>query len=420
MSIHDEPATIRALGALTALMRQLMMRASLTAPVLLAIVAVLTGSGHLGHAQDVPPSVEQTRPRYEIVSTPVKRVRGELTLRVTAPRLAAEEWTVFVARLPELPGQFDVRSTLVPGGAPTRDLSEGGRALLAARVPADGPNSRNELDVLVEYEATLVSRSLVKLKPDRPAPVVAALDPKTRRVELASGQYMDFHAKPFQQWLDAHGLRRKPSEGEVEFARRVFLEIKAEFQYEFTERMDRRASHVCAVGRSDCGGMAIVFASALRAHGVPTRLLAGRWATSSGPDSSSGRSNSQVHVKAEFFAQGVGWVPVDLSSAVLHDRSPEGLRYFGHDRGDFVTFHLDADMSVDTYFGRKTIEWLQIPSFWVTGSGSLDGLTAQTDWRVSSEPVQFREAVLRRPANAPVSSKPKTPKPAKSSRPSPR
>lgn len=392
-----------------------MMRVSLRIPILLAIAAIVAASSRPGQAQSVPPSGERLRPDYEVLSSPVKRVRGELALRVTAPGLAATEWTVFVARLPELPGQFDVRSTLVPGGAPARDFSEGGRGLLSARIPAGGSNPRNELDVLVEYEATLVARVLKKLKPGRSAPVVAALDARTRRLELASGRYMDFQSKAFQKWLDARGLRRKPSESDVDFARRVFLEIKAGFQYEFTDRMDRRASHICAVGRSDCGGMAIVFASALRAHGIPTRLLTGRWAASSGPDSLSNRTNSQVHVKAEFFAQGVGWVPVDLSSAVLHDRSPDGLHFFGNDRGDFVTFHVDSEMSVDTYFGRKSIEWLQVPSFWVVGSGSLDGLTSQTDWRVTSEPVEFREAVLRKPASSPVRAAPA--KPGNSSRP---
>ena len=45
----------------------------------------------------------------------------------------------------------------------------------------------------------------------------------------------------------------------------------------------------------------------------------------------------QEHIKAEFYAQGVGWVPVDLSSAVLHDTSDAKLRYFGNDAGRHAT-----------------------------------------------------------------------------------
>ena len=39
----------------------------------------------------------------------------------------------------------------------------------------------------------------------------------------------------------------------------------------------------------------------------------------------SGVEYFQWHVKAEFFARGVGWIPVDCSSAILHDKTPERL-----------------------------------------------------------------------------------------------
>lgn len=391
------------------------MRTTFRASLGLAIATVLTIPVPPAHAQGAGKTKDKPESSYAVVATPVKRVRGELSFRAQGPQLRASEWMVYVARLPELPGQSDVRTTLVPDGTPARDYSDAGRALLVARVPGDAPSAQNGLDILVEYEATLVARKLAKLRPGDPHPEIASLDPKTRRTELAAGRSMDFGSKLFQKWLDDRGLRRKASESDVDFARRVFLQVKSEFQYEYTDRMDRRASHLCAVGRGDCGGMSIVFASALRAQGIPARLLTGRWALSSRSTAPSSALNDQVHVKAEFFAEGVGWVPVDLSTAVLHDRSPEGLRCFGNDPGDFVTFHVDSDMSVDTYFGRKTIEWLQIPSFWVTGTGSLEGLTTRSDWKVQSEPVEFREAALRKAAGGTPSSSPppKSTKPAR-------
>lgn len=392
-----------------------MMRASLRACLVLAIVLVVTILVRPVHSQTGGQARGKAGPGYAIAATPVKRVRGELSYRVNGPRIQAREWMVFVARMPELPSQSDVRTKVVPDGVPARDYSEAARPLLAARIAGDSPNAQGGFEVHIEYEATLVARKLVKLKPGASRPDVVPLDAKTRRIELASGRYMDFDSKAFQKWLEDRGLRRASSEGDVDFARRAFLQIKREFQYEFTEHMDRHASHLCTVGRGDCGGMSIMFASALRAHGIPARLLTGRWATSSTPRRADGLLSDQVHVKAEFFAEGVGWVPVDLSSAVLHDRSPEGLRYFGNDPGDFVTFHVDSDLSVETYFGRKVIEWLQIPSFWVIGSGSLDGLTSRCDWKVQSEPIEFREAALRKPAGsaASSSSRAKTPNPSR-------
>jgi hypothetical protein len=91
----------------------------------------------------------------------------------------------------------------------------------------------------------------------------------------------------------------------------------------------------------------------------------------------------QEHVKAEFFAQGVGWVPADQSSAVQYDRSPQKLLHFGNDSGNFVTFHMDSDLTFDTlFFGTKTMTLLQKASYWASGSGSFDGVTISEDWTV--------------------------------------
>ena len=154
--------------------------------------------------------------------------------------------------------------------------------------------------------------------------------------------------------------------GEIDFARRVFLEIKNALpvcppvtSWIGWPRMSARRA------RSDSGGLAIVFASALRADGIPARVMSGRWV----PDSEPGRNAAdEPYVKAEFFATGVGWVPVDPGSAVNLDKSSDGLEFFGTDNADFLTMHLDTDLEFDTvFFGRKTVEFVQGPVYWVTG-----------------------------------------------------
>ncbi len=93
----------------------------------------------------------------------------------------------------------------------------------------------------------------------------------------------------------------------------------------------------------------------------------------------------QQHVKAEFFAAGIGWVPADPASAVLWDRTADGLTYFGHDPGDFITFHLDGDFLIDTiYFGKQTVPYLQGAAFWVKGGGTVDGYSVETQWEVKT------------------------------------
>jgi transglutaminase-like putative cysteine protease len=121
----------------------------------------------------------------------------------------------------------------------------------------------------------------------------------------------------------------------------------------------------------------------MRANSVPARPLYGRWAESTNPvEKVGGEPYHQWHVKAEFHAAGVGWVPVDLSSA-LKDQSPEGLGCFGKDDGDFIVFHIDSDLVVNTgTFGVQTVEYMQLPSYWVSGRGSLKPTTITELWTV--------------------------------------
>ena len=227
------------------------------------------------------------------------------------------------------------------------------------------------MTIRVEYEANLLARRLVRRQPGtKAAPLVAPLPQKERRLALAEGHHFDFQSPSFQGWLDAHKLRREPKEGEIDFARRVFLEIKSAFQYVQGAELDRLASHVCKAGKSDSAGLSIVFTSGLRANGIPARVSSGRWCGNFEP----GRNAAdELHVRAAFFATGFGWIPIDLGSAMILDKSPKGLEFFGTDNADFLIMHFDTDLEFDTvFFGRKTVESVQAPVFWVTGSGSLD------------------------------------------------
>jgi transglutaminase-like putative cysteine protease len=366
---------------------------------LVGAVAVGISPGRRAGGQTDASASGGATPSYVLLATPVKHVRGELTVALTMPKLQAEEWIVYAARLPELPGQSGVRSALQPNGHPSQELSAEGRAVLFARVPVRDTKQRHALTIRLEYEATLLARKLVRRRPGMVAPQVAPLSAETQRLALAKGDLFDFDSPAFQRWLDEHRLRREPQEKEIDFARRAFTEIKDVFKYTFHEGMDRKASHVCEAGTSDCGGLSIVLVSTLRANGIPARVLSGRWAMSSQNEPGKAPYDQQ-HVKVEFFAQSVGWVPADPAPAVAYDKSPGGLRYFGNDPGDFVTMHVGNNLELDTFlFGRKTIEWLQTPAFWVSGAGSMDPMTSKEKWEVQAEPLDLREAVFRKPAN---------------------
>jgi hypothetical protein len=155
---------------------------------------------------------------------------------------------------------------------------------------------------------------------------------------LASGKrgLVDTKAQELVEWINARQLTREEPEGEIDYARRMFVAIVQDFEYEFTNNMDWRLNYICSRRKSDCGGLCLVFVSALRRAGIPARVLVGRWAKSAEVDEKlAGKKYFQSHVKAEFFAQGVGWVPVDLAMAVVHDKRSDGLNYFGNDSRRF-------------------------------------------------------------------------------------
>jgi hypothetical protein len=358
-----------------------------------------------GIAGVAPPASVGDKPAYVLVLGDAKRVHDALTYEFKAPKLRADDWVVYVARLPELPGQTAVRSSLAPGGRTGRDLSALGRPLLVTRVAAQGTRWRDGMTVRVEYDATLRERRLERLAPDAPTSApVPALAPGERRLALAAGHQFDFETLAFQRWLDASALRRNPEESEVDFARRAFLAIKNSFKSARADPADLAASRVCQAGQSDSGGLSILYVTTLRANRIPARARSGRWAL---PTEEGRNPLDEPHVKTEFFVTGIGWVPVDIASAVQLDKAPDGVDYFGIDDANFLTLHVDTDLVLDTlFFGRKTMTWLQGASFWVNGSGTLEGVTAPVTSDIRVDPVD--PARPRTPGTASTPAAPET------------
>jgi transglutaminase-like putative cysteine protease len=325
-------------------------------------------------------------PEYVLEVRPAKRIQAELTYRVACPNLLAQEWVVYAAAAPDLPGQQETRTRMMPPGVAVKEIGPPYRSLVGTRVPARNPELARGIHIRVVYEASLRSRSLRPLKPGETPPKVPSLSEAERATALAAHGDVDFKTAGFQGWLKAEKLVRQPPETDVNFARRVFLALRKQCSYQYQGDMDRHASVVCRTKRSDCGGLSALFVSTMRANGIPARLLYGRWALSAKPgEKVGGIAYYQFHAKAEFHAAGIGWVPVDVSSSILHDKSPAGLRFFGHDPGDFLVQHVDTHFQLNTiHFGSARVHNLQKPAHWVTGGGNLKPTQVTEGWQVST------------------------------------
>jgi len=345
------------------------------------IVFLFTGLGGVLSA-----TAETPKPSYVLDTKPTAKVSGALGYSVTCPMMtAATGWVFVIPVLPELPSQGAVKTSTVPVGSLTREKSREARQVLTLQFPAKGGSQSG--DVRAVYEATLYSRHLRVLNPGETAPKVPPLSAADRILYTSPLLNLDFKSAEFQKWLIDKNLVLQKGSTSVDYARSVFELIRAQYQYEYLPKMDRRASEVCRMGKTDCGGMSHLFVSALRSQAIPARCLYGRWAESAKPDDKLGAvPYFQWHVIAEFYADGVGWIPVDCSSAVLWEKPDAPSKNFGQQMGNFLTQHIDPDLEIDSvHFGISTVQNNQTPRWWVTGKGKVDGNTHVESWTVSKQ-----------------------------------
>jgi hypothetical protein len=323
-------------------------------------------------------------PAYRLETRQTGRYEATMTYSARAENLQASEWLLFAPMLPVTAGQTDVSTMAIPAGKAIAELTELKRPLLLARVKADNDELKQAVELKVEYQATLWSRRLTLLRTGEKPPAVTVLSAADREAALRSVGDLSYGGETLHAWQREHDLTRGKDETEIDFARRVFTTIRKQFTYDYQPEMDRTPPAVCQAGKSDCGGLSNLFVATLRSQSIPARTLAGRWALSADPNEKlNGHAYYQYHVKAEFFAAGVGWVPIDMASGILHDRSREGLYYFGYDPGDFLVQHIDGNLEIDTiHFGKQPLAVLQRPAFWVTGTGTLDELQVAEGWSV--------------------------------------
>ena len=132
------------------------------------------------------------------------------------------------------------------------------------------------------------------------------------------------------------------------------------------------AKYLLENGNGECGDYSALFAALCRAKGIPARPVVGYWAVS---------GNDQTHVWAEFYLEGIGWIPED---ATIGQQSEENrLYYFGNMDNRRVIlskgFNTLLEPETSDHFAAPI---LQMPLWWFWGSGSADKLTMTSAWSV--------------------------------------
>jgi transglutaminase-like putative cysteine protease len=312
---------------------------------------------------------------YKITITSSKRVRATVKSAYRFPNMVAKEWWVAYPFPPEFPGQPLARGRIQISEAPA---AEPGRITdeTALRQPLatlhwfpttveDG----QQFTALATYDVTINRRVL---EPGLSTASVPPLTRADRSAFLAASNHFDFTSPKFRAWLGEQNLKRNPGERDLDFAHRAMDAMVKNFTYRFDQKSDRSASAVCKAGWSDCGGLATVYVSILRANGIPARCLSGRNVK---PD--------EPHIRLDFYADGVGWVPGDPSVAIAEESADAG---FGHELTDMVIMHFDLIRF------QRLYHWLQ-------GIGAVRSINQNNEGTTAGKSLEHTMTVEVLPAD---------------------
>lgn len=100
----------------------------------------------------------------------------------------------------------------------------------------------------------------------------------------------------------------------LNYSRKAFDYVATHFEYMDKESGFRSLEKILNLGGSDCGNLSSVFITLLRMKGIPARHIMGF------------RPDGSLHVWAEFYLENYGWIPADVTYAVVKTEGD----YFGH------------------------------------------------------------------------------------------
>ena len=264
---------------------------------------------------------------YHVESKPAFKVDATLTAS-----LDPFEGRLYFPRPREAPNQRDVEVTL---------RLKGGRAAESPKAGVDVSPLRHPLlyfevakkptTVEAHVQATLYTRSLVPGKPSSPVPPLGA-EERQRYTDM-KGFSMAHDPERLRSWIGVNKLGRAAGESDLQFAYRVHEFLRVHFKYGHPASKEWAVDAVAKSGQDDCFGLSRVLMAVLRSGGVPARALPGRMI-----------NDGTTHVKAEFYAEDVGWVPVEVAGGVTDKRSPL-TNYFGQDHADMLYMPGGSDYS---------------------------------------------------------------------------
>jgi transglutaminase-like putative cysteine protease len=302
------------------------------------------------------------------------RATFEQEWKYTFPDHESTRWFIALRYPPELAWSKDVQGKAElltsKGWTPFKEVREGSpenRRMLVIDHPHNDSKLKSGFTIRSTLTATICDQHLKKGK--KPAAAVAPLTDDEHKYLVAATETFDFHKPNVKKWMDEHKMWIATKEKPLDFAHRVYKELRLKLPYDTKDGGPWICSQVLKVGFGECCRHGIVGTSILRANKIPARTVCSLWAID---DQSKG-----AHCWGEFFLDGVGWVPYDTT---IDNENPKSEVYFANKTGEHIAGMIDFDWVIDAGpFGKQTAFAVDaFPAFWSQGKGNKDNPKVDT------------------------------------------
>lgn len=279
---------------------------------------------------------------FHVHSVPWGKFKGVLT-GWYQPSDRERRWEFRSLRIPETWGQRNTDNYFVVGDSKLdqKIVKERGMDTLSQTFVEGAFRQGNRetntlLKVSMLYEADLFKTRLVRGMGTGPVEKLTGAD---RRRFLTLSFLSDVDRMSIRKWMKDNDLVRRTGERDLAFASRVQTFMVGHFVYNGERRMS--IEDAIRFKGIACGESALLFGKIMRMNGIPARSRAGRW-TQTQEKTPSGGDDIKVHVKVDFYAEGIGWLVVEFPYG---EKNPQKIdECIGWD-GDFLTIQIDPFVS---------------------------------------------------------------------------
>ena len=232
----------------------------------------------------------------------------------------------------------------------------------------NGPKEGEELPIIIRFSFTAFE-------------TIAEIDPADIRPYHKDDPLYKLYTRP-EPYIESDDqaiidLAQKIGAGETNpyiLARRFYDYIVRTAEYALLGRGLLGAKVMVTTNKGECGDFSALFIALSRASGIPARAVVGYWALT---------GTDQAHVWAEFYLEGIGWVPVDPTIA----QSQVAMRdyYFGNMDNRRVILNKGFNIKLSPPApDTNPVPFLQVPFWWYWGDGVSESTVSldHTDWNI--------------------------------------